>query len=184
MDHSPTVVVTQSNYLPWRGWFDMVRQADYLVLLDSVQYTRRDWRNRNRIKSRDGLVWLTVPVNSSGHFERSIDEICITSPKWAEMHLRSIEASYKGAAHFGEEFIWLSESLRGAGEERMLSRVNEMLIRSICKRLRLPTRIMRDTDLIPKLRLCAYNPSERLAVLTEAVGRTALSLWSSSIILP
>lgn len=167
-----TAVVTQSNYLPWRGWFDMLRQADTLVLLDSVQYTRRDWRNRNRIRTAQGLAWLTVPVEVKGRFTQAIDETCISAPGWAEEHLRLIRQAYRQAACFEAEFPWLEALLRQAAEEPMLSRMNEMLIRSLCARLGIRTRILRDVELLPRDSLIGMDPSERLAALAEAVGAT------------
>lgn len=67
-----TIVITQFNYLPWRGHFDLFRRADEVVLLDSVQYTMRDWRNRNIIKTSAGPVWLTIPVEVKGHYHQSL----------------------------------------------------------------------------------------------------------------
>jgi hypothetical protein len=57
-----TVAILQSNYIPWKGYFDLIRSVDEFILYDEVQYTRRDWRNRNKIKTADGTQWLTVPV--------------------------------------------------------------------------------------------------------------------------
>ena len=85
-----TVVITQSNYLPWRGYFDMIRSADELILLDCVQFTRRDWRNRNVIKTPSGLTWLTVPVQVRGRYHQAIDETEISDPTWVDKHLRAI----------------------------------------------------------------------------------------------
>ncbi|WP_424810485.1 WbqC family protein [Roseococcus sp. YIM B11640] len=166
-----TVVVTQSNYLPWRGWFDMVRQAEDLILLDSVQFTRRDWRNRNRIKTPQGPVWLTVPVEVKGRFEQAVDETRISAP-WAESHLRSIALAYTRAPHFPNVFAWLETTLRATAEEPNLSRMNEALIRAFCARLGIGTRIRRDGELLPRESLPALDPSERLAALTEAAGGT------------
>lgn len=167
-----TIVVTQSNYLPWRGWFDMLRQADGLVLLDSVQYTRRDWRNRNRIKTAHGPAWLTVPVEAKGRFHQAVDETRITAPGWAEEHLRGIALAYARAPHFGTAFPWLEAQLRAVAEEPLLTRVNEALIRAFCQRLGLGLPITRDADLLPRDALPGLDPSERLAALTEAAGGT------------
>lgn len=164
------IVVTQSNYLPWRGWFDMLRQADGLVLLDSVQFTRRDWRNRNRIKTAQGAIWLTVPVEVSGRFAQAVDETRIQAPGWAEAHLRSIALAYARAPHFAEAFPWLEATLRGVAAEPMLTRVNEALIQALCGRLDLSLPIQRDAELLPRDALPAFDPSERLAALTEAAG--------------
>lgn len=165
-----TVVVTQSNYLPWRGWFDMLRQADALVILDSVQYTRRDWRNRNRIKTSQGLAWLTVPVEAKGKYHQAVDETRIQGRDWAGQHLRAIALAYARAPCHAEVFPWLEATLRAAAEEELLSRMNERLIRAVCARLGLGLAISRDSDHIPRAELPALDPSERLAALTEAVG--------------
>lgn len=166
-----TVVVTQSNYLPWRGWFDMVRQSDALVLLDSVQFTRRDWRNRNRIKTVQGPAWLTISVEAKGRFDQAVDETRISAP-WTDGHLRSIALAYARAPHFAEVFPWLETQFRTVAEEPLLSRVNEALIRAFCARLGLDVPITRDGDLLPRASLPALDPSERLAALTEAAGGT------------
>lgn len=167
-----TVVVTQSNYLPWRGWFDMLRQADALVLLDSVQFTRRDWRNRNRIKTAQGPAWLTVPVEVKGRYNQAVDETRIQAPGWAEAHLRSIALSYARAPRFAEVFPWLENELLAVANEEFLSRVNETLIRTICTRLGILLPIARDSDLLPRAELPDMEPSERLAALTEAMAGT------------
>jgi hypothetical protein len=167
-----TVVVTQSNYIPWRGWFDMLRQADALVLLDTVQFTRRDWRNRNRIKTPQGPLWLTIPVEAKGRFSQPVDETRITSPTWVEEHLRSIAMAYARAPAMAEVFPWFESLMRGVAAEPLLSRVNEHLIRGICARLGLNLPILRDADLIPRETLVALDPSERLAALTEAAHGT------------
>lgn len=64
------VAILQSNYIPWKGYFDMIRMVDEFILYDDMQYTRRDWRNRNKIKTPDGLHWLTIPVDSKEIFIR------------------------------------------------------------------------------------------------------------------
>lgn len=165
-----TIVVTQSNYLPWRGWFDMLRQADGLVLLDSVQYTRRDWRNRNRIKTAQGPAWLTVSVETKGRFHQPVDEVQVTTPNWADDHLRSIAVAYARAPHIETVLPWLQAEMGAAAGEPLLTRANEMLIRAFCTRLGLPLPIMRDVDVVPRDILAGLTPSERLAVLAEAAG--------------
>lgn len=167
-----TVVVTQSNYLPWRGWFDMVRQSDALVLLDSVQFTRRDWRNRNRIKTAQGLAWLTVSVEAKGKFDQAVDETRISDASWAEAHLRSLALAYARAPHFAGTFPWIEAQLRAVAAEPLLSRVNEALIRGFCARLGIGVPIVRDGELLPRESLPGLNPSERLAALAEAAGGT------------
>ena len=60
------VAILQSNYIPWKGYFDIINMVDEFILFDDMQYTKRDWRNRNIIKTAAGLKWLTIPVDSKG----------------------------------------------------------------------------------------------------------------------
>mgnify|MGYP000061084719 CR=1 FL=1 len=128
-----TVVVSQSNYLPWKGYFDLVREADHLVLLETVQFTRRDWRSRNRIKSPDGVQWLSVPVNAPGGRLTSVSEGEISDSSWPQKHLRAIELSYRRTPHFEPTFGIISESLE-AGDV-YLSELNERILRAMLDHL-------------------------------------------------
>ena len=62
------VAIVQSNYIPWKGYFDLINYVDEFVLYDDMQYTKRDWRNRNKIKSQQGLKWLSIPVSVKGKY--------------------------------------------------------------------------------------------------------------------
>ncbi len=117
-----TVVITQSNYIPWRGYFDLLRSADEVVLLESVQYTRRDWRNRNVIKTPQGTTWLTIPVEAKGRYLQALDETRISDSRWADSHIRTIELAYSRAPHFADTVPWLFDLLRGVAAEPLLTR--------------------------------------------------------------
>jgi hypothetical protein len=138
--------------------------------LDSVQYTRRDWRNRNRIKTESGLVWLTIPVEVKGRYHQSIDATRVSDPKWANAHRRAIDLAYRRAPHRGEIAGWLDALLASVATEPMLSRINEVLLRGICARLDLSMPIRRCTDLLDRVAMREMNPTERLARLAEAAG--------------
>ena len=98
-----TVVILQPGYLPWLGFFDLLYRADTFVVFDDVQYTSRDWRNRNRIKTAQGVAWLTVPVNSKGSRKIIVRDIRIdNTQQWQRKHLKSFEASYRRAPFFDE----------------------------------------------------------------------------------
>jgi hypothetical protein len=86
------VVVLQSNYLPWIGYFDLIDRADICVFYDDVQYTKNDWRNRNRILTKQGLEWITVPVGQS--ISRLINEVEIHDPSWQKQHYKKIVNAY------------------------------------------------------------------------------------------
>ena len=85
------VAIVQSNYIPWKGYFDMINSVDEFILLDEVQFTRRDWRNRNRIKTPAGPVWLTIPVHAKGKYFQKISETEVSDPEWAERHWKTLD---------------------------------------------------------------------------------------------
>ena len=94
------IAAIQSSYIPWRGYFDIIGLVDEFILLDEVQYTKRDWRNRNRVKTAQGLLWLTIPVQVKGRYDQRIDEVHVAEPDWAERHWQTLRQSYASAAHF------------------------------------------------------------------------------------
>lgn len=167
-----TVVITQSNYLPWRGYFDMLRTADEVILLDSVQYTRRDWRNRNKIKTASGTVWLTVPVEVKGLYHQAIDEARVSDPTWTEQHRRAIDLAYRKAPYHNAIFGWLDGLLASVASESMLSAINEVLLCAICARLGLTMPIRRCTDILDRNALRQMDATERLVRLADAAGAT------------
>jgi hypothetical protein len=96
------VAVIQPSYIPWRGYFDMIQQVDLFVFYDDVKYTKQDWRNRNRIKTRYGLQWLTVPVNSDAT-KCNINEVLIANEKaWGDHHWRVLQMEYGDAPFFSQ----------------------------------------------------------------------------------
>ncbi|WP_084327506.1 WbqC family protein [Salinarimonas rosea] len=166
------VVATQSNYVPWRGYFAQMRRASTFVLLDCVQFTRRDWRNRNRIKTPNGLAWLTIPVESRGRFQQAIDETRVSDPSWAQAHLRSLDASYRRAAAFEAEFRWIADAYEAVGREDMLSVINRELLVAFARRLGIATPIVPCDAVLPRADLLAMDPSRRLLELCRALGAT------------
>ena len=93
------VGMIQSNYIPWRGYFDFIDEVDVFVFYDDVQYTHKDWRNRNRIKTATGLLWLSVPVVH--HADTLIQNARISyQSRWVEKHIRSLSIEYRRAPFF------------------------------------------------------------------------------------
>lgn len=92
------VGIIQSSYIPWKGYFDIIHDVDLFVYLDDVQYTARDWRNRNKIKTSQGSRWLTIPVGEKIH--RLIHEVPINDKHWNRKHWASIQQSYSKAPYF------------------------------------------------------------------------------------
>src|ERR1022692_478166 len=139
------IAILQSNYIPWKGYFDLIRNVDEFILYDDVQYTRSDWRNRNKIKTPHGVRWLTIPVVTKGIFGQTIEQTVISDPAWAAKHWEIVKFSYARAACFGEMKNPIEEAYLGCAEEN-LSRINERFLRVICKSLGISTKISRSTD--------------------------------------
>jgi hypothetical protein len=159
------VAIVQSNYIPWKGYFDLIASVDEFVLYDDMQFTRRDWRNRNLIKTAQGLKWLTVPVVVKGRFEQPIRETRIQEGDWARVHLNSFRSNYARAACFSEVF----DLLTPAYEERhdTISTLNRRLIELVCSYLGITTRISHSWDYAS-----AAGRSERLADICAQAGAT------------
>jgi WbqC-like protein family len=162
---SRRVAVTQSNYIPWKGYFDLIARVDELVLYDDVQYTRRDWRNRNRVKTPQGTRWLTIPVKTRGRYHQRIDETEVSDPGWAAEHWAVISRSYASAPHFTRYETRLDELYRSAAEEAFLSAVNERFLRALCDLLGIDTAISRSGGHAREA-----GRTERLVALSRRAG--------------
>lgn len=95
--------VIQPSYIPWRGYFDQICKADVFVFYDNVQYDKHGWRNRNRIKTHQGLQWLTIPVLSGGNVvdQLLINQVRIDSrSKWNVKHWQTLQQSYRRTPYF------------------------------------------------------------------------------------
>ncbi|MEB3328324.1 MAG: WbqC family protein [Candidatus Sericytochromatia bacterium] len=134
------IAILQSNYIPWKGYFDLISSADEFIMFDSAQYTKRDWRSRNIIKTPRGPQWITVPVVSKGSTERSIKDIEIDGFAWNKSHWRSLEQNYRRAAHFNAVASWL-EPLYFAEQHTHLSPLNRRFIEAICGYLGITTQL-------------------------------------------
>ena len=125
------VAILQSNYIPWKGYFDLINMVDEFILFDDAKYTKNDWRNRNLIKTKDGLKWITIPVYFKGMSDQRIREAKVSNPGWAGKHWKTISQSYAGAGYF-KEYREVFEPMYLACEEEFLSRINYMFIEAIC----------------------------------------------------
>lgn len=95
------VGILQPGYLPWLGFFEQVCRCDQFVLFDDVQFDKNSWRNRNRIKTPEGPLWLTVPVRHRGHIGQTLLQTEITEcTVWPRKHLNTLHAYYGKAPHF------------------------------------------------------------------------------------
>lgn len=135
-----TVAILQSNYIPWKGYFDLINMSDEFILYDDMQYTKRDWRNRNRIKTVHGLQWLTIPVTVKGKYLQKINEVKISDKTWAKKHWQQIKQSYSNSKYFilyKKRFEELYLTL----DDEKLSKINYQFICLICEILEIHTEI-------------------------------------------
>ena len=139
------IAILQSNYIPWKGYFDMIAAVDEFILYDDMQYTRRDWRNRNQIKTPQGLQWLTVPVKVKGKYHQTIKETEIDGQDWAKKHWGAIMQNYKKTPHY-KEIAELLEPIYLQGHYTHLSVLNRKLIEVICTYLNITTKITSSSD--------------------------------------
>jgi hypothetical protein len=169
-----TISINQSNYIPWRGFFDLIRKSDEFVIADSVQYTNKDWRNRNQIKTRSGLLWVTVPVENSGRLLTSqrIESTRIADPRWAAKHIATFRHAYRGASCFAEVMDWLEPLYRELAGEVMLSAVNEQLLRKFADYLEIKTTITRSSDYLSSEVLDSLDRTQRIILLCKVAGAT------------
>jgi hypothetical protein len=124
------VAVIQSNYIPWKGYFDIIHDVDLFIFYDDVQYTKNDWRNRNKVKTSQGLCWLTIPVGSRE--DRLIYEVEIVEGSWTKKHWETIKQSYAKAPFFKKYQVFF-ESVYLDTKWTNLSELNQFLVKTISK---------------------------------------------------
>lgn len=139
------VAIVQSNYIPWKGYFDLINLVDEFILLDDVQYTRRDWRNRNIIKTKNGPMWLTIPVKVDGKIPQRICETVVINSEWNHNHWKSIIHHNTKAKYF-RDYKEVFEDLYLGSSEKMLSRINYRFLKAICDILNIKTKLSWSMD--------------------------------------
>jgi hypothetical protein len=160
------LAIVQSNYIPWKGYFDLINSVDEFILYDDSQYTKRDWRNRNKIKTPEGLKWLTISVQVKGKYYQKIRETVISDPEWNRTHWQSIIRNYSKGKHF-HSYKELFENLYLGCQEKFLSRINHRFLAAICQILGINTKISWSMDY--KL---LEGKTEKLVDLCKQVGAT------------
>jgi len=133
------IAILQSNYIPWKGYFDLINSVDEFVLYDDAQYTKNDWRNRNIIKTTHGSRWLTIPVRRVS-LGQSIKDTRVSDGRWPRKHWSTILQNYSKAAHFADYRVHF-EHLYQSMEDEYLSLVNYQFIARINELLGIKTRI-------------------------------------------
>lgn len=131
------VAILQSNYIPWKGYFDLIAAVDEFIIYDDMQFTKNDWRNRNQIKTSQGVQWLTLPVGQD--IRRRIRDVVLVDG-WQVKHWKTLENNYRRAAHFNSVASWL-RPLYLETSYTHLSQLNANLIKAVCIYLGINTRI-------------------------------------------
>lgn len=144
-----TITIHQPEHLPWLGLFNKIAKADLFVVLDSVQYEKNYFQNRNRILGTNGVQWLSIPVSNKGHMDGSIATTLIaTDPKnlkWKEKYLQTVKMSYGKYPYFGEVFPLLEEAINTQSE--YFCEINLAIIRNFCNALDIHPEYVRSSEL-------------------------------------
>lgn len=160
------IAILQSNYIPWKGYFDLIRSVDEFVLYDDMQYTKNDWRNRNKIKTRDGLAWITIPVRQET-LGQTIRQTKIANPAWNKQHWKMLAQNYAKAGHF-KEYKDVFEELYMGSTQTYLSEINRKFLTAINELLGITTIIRCSSEFT-----LAPGKSERLLELCRSLGATS-----------
>jgi hypothetical protein len=160
------VAIIQSNYIPWKGYFDIANRVDEFILYDDTQYTKNDWRNRNLIKSPSGKKWLTIPVTVQ-NLHQNINEVTIADRQWPVRHWNSIQNDYRRAPHFLDYRDRFEDLYLNTNSTR-ISQVNHRFLVAIFDILAVTTKLTWSTD----YGSIAGKRSERVVNLCAAAGAT------------
>ena len=163
------VGISQSNYIPWKGYFDLIRRCDLFVLYDDAQYTKNDWRNRNRIKTPHGTQWLTVPVEVAGRFGQRVNEARVRGGEWAANHWTRLRYAYAAAPHFARSAGEVETLYGQAAGLTHLSDVNGLFLRYLCERLDVRTPLAASADYLPAT---ATDATAKVLGMCVAAGAT------------
>ena len=157
------VAIHQPQYLPWLGYLAKWAAADVFVFLDTVQYEKNGWQNRNRIKTAAGPRWLTVPVHT--RLGTPIAAVTVdASQPWAARHRRAIEDAYAAAPHLAAHRDALAELYT-----RPWERLAPLAVAS-AEWLARAVGVTTPVRLASTLEVTATDPSERLVAICRAVG--------------
>jgi len=165
------ITLLQSNFLPWRGYFDFMANSDEFIVYDSCQYTVNDWRNRNQIKTHDGVRWITVPVITKGRFGQRITDAQVVDHRWIRTHLSTLAASLGKAPQAGPALEMLGECYAAAANTQWLHDINVGFLEAIHASFGFNCRLSDDSqygiDTLDEL-----TPSAKVAELVQRAGGT------------
>lgn len=142
-----TVAIAQPTFLPWAGWFDLADQADLLIVLDDVAFSKQSWQQRNRIRTAEGLSYLTVPVRTSRRLGQLIADTELASTAFVDKMIRTVGQTYTRAAYFARYFPEFCAVIKESASSGKLAELNSGLIDWLGKCLGLSTPRVRSSEL-------------------------------------
>ncbi|MDY3319032.1 WbqC family protein [Riemerella anatipestifer] len=160
------ILITQSNYIPWKGYFDSIALSDTFVVYDDMQYTKRDWRNRNQIKTANGSKWISIPVEVKGKFEQKINETIVANTTWNIDHWNLLKQNYKNSKNFSEAKDFL-EPLYLREHSKFLTDINVFFLQEICKYLNIDCKMKLSSEFI-----LAEERTKRLVNICKELSAT------------
>ena len=138
--------IMQPTYLPWCGYFGLIDIVDIFVIYDDVQFEKRSWQQRNKIKTTSGSQWLTVPVDSKGKRFQKINEVCISEQSnFSKDHIRAIEVNYSKTKYFKEYKNAIFDCI--SNNQKYLLDLNQSIIFELSKILELQTDFINSSKL-------------------------------------
>jgi hypothetical protein len=161
------ICIIQSAYVPWRGFFDLIGRCDEYVILDSAQFVKGHWQNRNRVCGPKGPAWLTIPVVTAGQLGQAIEDVMVSDAGWAGKHWSKLETCYAGSPFFADLCGKIRPLYEAAGQCRRLTDINEIFLRGLADLLGIRTAIVRDHDYSPR-----GKRTERVADICLKAGAT------------
>lgn len=160
-----SVAIAQPTFLSWMGWFDLADQVDLLIILDDVAFSKQSWQQRNRIRSPEGLSYLTVPVRTAGKLGQKISDTETDGAGFVEKMIRTISQNYRRAPFFESYFHVFSEVFRQAAASERLCELNCGLIDWFATCLGVATPRIRSSELG-----VGGRRGDHVAMLCERVG--------------
>lgn len=165
---SRRVVIIQSNYVPWKGYFDLLEKADVVVLFDSVQSTKNDWRNRNLIKTPTGKLWLTVPIKHSSTLR--VRDVEVAASNWHGKHFRTLSQAYARAPHASGMLARIGEWYEQAGKCTRLSDINRIFLGEISRMLDVRASFVEVESVMGDAEHDRLDPTARLVEICRRLG--------------
>lgn len=170
---SKKIAILQSNYIPWKGYFELINSVDEFIIYDDVQYTKNDWRNRNMIKSSHGKQWLTIPVHAS--INQLIKETKVANTHWTRKHWKSLTLNYSKSTYFNQYADLFEELYSECQSIQLLSHINYKFITKICALLDIQTKLSWSMDYPLNAEDCGDKTSRLIALCKKVKATCYLS---------